>query len=183
LYGPLGFRFVIVEALPSTRIDGVCTWLDRQSPVIGLSIRFDRINAFWHPLLHEVDHIRNLEGLESPVLDLDLVSEEKPSNGDLPEIEMRANAFAADFVIKKSDLDNFIARIRPLYSKQKIQMFAARMKVHPGLVVGQLQHRGEIPYSHYREALEKVRHLLTDAALTDGWGYKPAIGQRSASTL
>jgi HTH-type transcriptional regulator/antitoxin HigA len=104
-----------------------------------------------------------------------LVSEEKSLINELPDGERRANAWAADFVVKKSDLDNFIARIRPLYSKPKIKLFAARMNVHPGLVVGQLQHRGEIPYSHHRETLVKIRYLLTDATLTDGWGYKPAI--------
>ena len=170
-----GIRFVIVEALPSTRIDGVCTWLDRQSPVIGLSMRFDRINAFWHPLLHEIDHLKHREGLEEPILDLDLIAEGPSPDTGLPANEQRANAFAEEFVIKRSDLDNFIARIHPLYSKQKIQLFAARVHVHPGLVVGQLHRRDKIPYSHHRESLVKIRYLLTDAALTDGWGYKPAI--------
>jgi HTH-type transcriptional regulator/antitoxin HigA len=175
LLAEAGIRFVIVEAFPSTRIDGVCIWLDRQSPVIGLSMRFDRLNAFWHPLLHEIDHVKHREGLEEPILDLDLISEDQSPHGELPDSERRANAFAEDFVIKRSDLDNFVARIRPLYSKQKIQLFAARMQVHPGLVVGQLHRRGEIPYSHHRESLVKVRYLLTDIALTDGWGYKPTI--------
>ena len=154
---------------------GSTTWLDRQSPVIGISMRFDRVNAFWHPLIHEIDHVQHREGFEEPILDLDLISEDQSSTDELPESERRANAFAEDFVIKKSDLENFIARIRPLYSKQKIQMFVARMQVHPGLVVGQLHRRGEIPYSHHRETLAKVRYLLTDVALTDGWGHKPAI--------
>jgi HTH-type transcriptional regulator/antitoxin HigA len=153
----VGIRFVIVEALPSTRIDGVCTWLDRQSPVIGLSMRFDRLNALWHPLLHEIDHVKHREGLEEPILDLDLIGDEPSPHAELPDGERRANALAEEFVIKRSDLDNFIARVRPLYSKQKIQLFAARMQVHPGLVVGQLHRRGEIPYSHHRESLVKVR--------------------------
>ena len=41
-----GIRFVIVEALPSTKIDGVCLWLDDKSPVVGMSTRFDRIDNF-----------------------------------------------------------------------------------------------------------------------------------------
>jgi HTH-type transcriptional regulator/antitoxin HigA len=172
-----GIRFVLVEALPSTRIDGVCTWLDRHSPVIGISQRLDRIDGFWFTLLHEMHHVKHHAGQDNPILDVNLVGEDAKSMKDKPEMERLADEFAANFSIKKSDLDNFIARIRPLYSKQRVQAFAARMMVHPGIVVGQLQHRGEIPYSHQREMLVKVRHLITDAALTDGWGYKPSIKQ------
>lgn len=170
-----GIRFVLVEALPSTCIDGVCTWLDRHSPVIGVSQRLDRIDGFWFTLLHEMHHVKHHAGQDNPILDVNLVGEDAKFISDKPEMERLADEFAANFSIKKSDLDNFIARIRPLYSKQRVKAFAARMMVHPGIVVGQLQHRGEIPYSHQREMLVKVRQLLTESVLTDGWGYKPSI--------
>ncbi len=174
-----GIRFVLVETIPSTRIDGVCTWLDRHSPVIGISLRLDRIDGFWFTLLHEMHHVKHHAGQENPILDVNLVGEDAKFINDKPEMERLADEFAANFSIQKSDLDNFIARLRPLYSKQRVKAFAARMMVHPGIVVGQLQHRGEIPYSHQREMLVKVRHLLSDSALTDGWGYKPSIKQES----
>jgi HTH-type transcriptional regulator/antitoxin HigA len=66
--------------------------------------------------------------------------------------------------------------LRPLYSKHRIQDFAARVKVHPGIVVGQLQHRGEISFAHSREMLTKVRHIITASTLTDGWGFMPPRG-------
>jgi len=175
-----GIRLVLVEGLPTTRIDGVCTWLDRHSPVIGISLRFDRIDGFWFTLLHELHHVKHHMGQENPILDVNLVGEDAKLINDKPEMERLADEFAANFSIKKSDLDNFIARIRPLYSKQRVKAFAARMMVHPGIVVGQLQHRGEIPYSHQTEMLVKVRHHLKESVLTDGWGYKPSIKQKSA---
>jgi HTH-type transcriptional regulator/antitoxin HigA len=42
--------------------------------------------------------------------------------------------------------------------------------IHPAIVLGQLQHRGEVDWSHSREMLVKVRHLITPVALTDGFG-------------
>ena len=45
-----GVRFVIVEVLPQSKIDGVCFWLDKNSPVIGMSMRFDRMDNFWFVL-------------------------------------------------------------------------------------------------------------------------------------
>jgi HTH-type transcriptional regulator/antitoxin HigA len=72
-------------------------------------------------------------------------------------------------------LNDFIARVRPLYSEQRILAFAKRINVHPGLVVGQLQRRGEIPYSHFHKYLVKIRHIITQSALTDGWGSIPVV--------
>ena len=166
-----GIRFLVVEHLPQTRIDGATFWLDSQSPVIVLSLRYDRLDWFWHTVLHEMDHVRKRHGLDDDLpIDVALVGEDAASFEDRPEREKEADRFAADFSLSRAELDNFIARIRPLYSKERIKGFAMRMGVHPALVVGQLQFRKEILYSHSRDLLAKVRHLVTASALTDGWG-------------
>jgi HTH-type transcriptional regulator/antitoxin HigA len=166
-----GVRFLIVEALPSTRIDGVCFWLNAQSPVIALSLRYDRIDAFWHTLLHECAHVKYKDGLTGEVnIDTDLVGDEADSSAAKPDAELKADEFASSFFIPKSELDSFIARVRPLFSKTRIQAFAAKLNVHPGLVVGQLQYRKMIPFSHSREMLARIRPILTEVALTDGFG-------------
>ena len=166
-----GVRFLIVETLASTRIDGVCLWLNADSPVIALSLRYDRIDAFWHTLLHECAHVKYRDGLTGEVnIDTDLVGDEADSSAAKPEAELKADEFASGFPIPKSELDGFIARVRPLFSKTRIQAFAAKLNVHPGLVVGQLQHRKMIPYSHSREMLARIRPILTEVALTDGFG-------------
>lgn len=166
-----GVRFLIVETLPGTKIDGVCLWLNPQTPVIALSLRYDRIDGFWHTLLHECAHVKYKDGLAGDVyLDIDLVGDDAELSGPKPESERRADDFAAGFSISKGELDGFIARVKPLFSKTRIQGLAAKLNIHPGLVVGQLQHRKVIPYSHSREMLAKVRHVLTESALTDGFG-------------
>jgi HTH-type transcriptional regulator / antitoxin HigA len=40
-------------------------------------------------------------------------------------------------------------------------------------VVGQLQRRDEIKYSQGRDVLVKIRDLVTQSAVTDGWGRLP----------
>lgn len=168
----MGIRLVIIEPLAGTRIDGVCFWLDEHSPVIALSLRYDRIDWFWFTLMHELEHVKAGDALH---LDTDLVGEGAAKPEDKPESELRADRFATDSLITPRDLDSFIARIRPLYYKEKIRGFANRVGVHPGLVVGQLQFRGEISYAHNREMLAKVRNTITRAALTDGWGCSPPV--------
>lgn len=176
-----GIRFLVLEHLPQTRIDGACFWLDKVSPIVVVSLRYDRIDAFWHTLMHELEHVARRHGLESydyePV-DLDLVSAAAPalSASPRPKSELEVDESASENLIPRSELDHFIARIGPLYSKLKIKGFAARIKVHPGIVVGQLQHRGKISYSHNREMLAPVRQIVTQSALTDGWGHIAPAG-------
>lgn len=166
-----GIRLVVIEHLPRTRIDGACLWLDQKSPVVVLSLRYDRIDHFWHTLFHELGHLKNKHGLkEHQPFDIDIFGETAPSLEARPEVERLVDNFAAHTLIPQAELEHFIARVRPLYSKEKIRGFAVRLKVHPGIVVGQLQHRGEIDWRHSRDMLAKVRHFVVSAALADGWG-------------
>jgi len=163
----LGIRLVIVEPLPRTKIDGACFWLsERSEPVIVLSMRYDRIDYFWYTLAHEIGHVVKGHALS---VDSELVGSEPPDDA-IPKQEEEANEFAVEFLVPQDDLDDFIQRTKPLYSRTKIAGFAAVNKIHPGIVIGQLQHRKEISYSHSRDKLEKIRSIITRTALTDGWG-------------
>lgn len=173
-----GVRVIIIEPLVNTQIDGITFWLDSHSPVIVLSLRFDRIDAFWHTLFHELSHVKHGEGIDVPIIDFDLIDDD--SNTEKPPFELRAEKDAANFSIPESKLDSFILRAHPSYTEQKILGFAALNKVHPGILVGQLHHRFRtsgkgLPFSHQRKFLVKVRHRITESALTDGWGRKPLI--------
>lgn len=164
-----GVRFVVVEHLPGSKIDGVTLWLDNNSPVIGLSLRFDRIDNFWFVLRHEIEHVLNGDGKDSAIIDSDI---ENVLIGieNLPDEEKLANKAAAEFCIPQKDLESFIARVGPLYSQIKILAFAKRNKVHPGLVVGQLQRRIN-RFDIFRKFLIPIRNIITPVALTDGYGY------------
>jgi HTH-type transcriptional regulator/antitoxin HigA len=167
-----GIRFVIVEFLPGAKIDGAAFWID-DVPVIALSLRYDRVNNFWFILRHEIEHILNKDG--QLVVDVEL-TESLQRKDSVPAEETKANEAAAEFLVPKQELDSFILRVRPLYSDQRILLFARRIGVHPGLVVGQLQFRDEVPYTHFHKHLVKVREIITQTALTDGWGAVPATG-------
>lgn len=160
LLASYGIRFVVVEILQNAKIDGAAFWLDSNSPVIAMSIRFDNIGSFWFTLMHEISHIEYrdrflLDDLESSPID---------------EIEERANKEAAEMLIPKERLDTFIKLYSPYYSEARINNLATQLKIHPGIIVGQLQHRKEVDYSHHRKALVKIREIVTATAFTDGWG-------------
>src|SRR6266446_3595534 len=167
-----GVRFLIIESLPHTKIDGACFWLDEFSPVIVLTMRYDRIDNFWYVLTHECGHIENKHGIDgSDILDINLVGDERVLFSAKSEREKIADRFAEEFLIKQSEMEDFVNRLRPAFSKQRIRGFAMKMRVHPGIVLGQLQFREEVGYFHSREMLVKVRGLVTKTALTDGFGH------------
>jgi len=93
----------------------------------------------------------------------------------LPEIERRANDAAADYCIPSDEMEGFVARVNPMFSKPAIVGFACRVKVHPGLVVGQLHGRNLLSYAFHRDFLAKVRAKVTASVLTDGFGNNIAL--------
>jgi HTH-type transcriptional regulator/antitoxin HigA len=166
--GDCGVRFIVVEPLPDVRIDGAAFW-DDMGPVIAVSIRHDRIDGFWFTIMHECSHIRNGDTLS---VDTGMIDATKGIVVSLVDdmIEQRANTEAAASLIPSDELDSFIRRVGPLYPRERIVQFANRIKIHPGIIVGQLQHRRELGYMHLREFLVKVRDNVISTTLTDGWG-------------
>lgn len=164
-----GIRFVVVEHLPSTKIDGATLWLDDNSPVIGMSVRYDRIDNFWFTLFHELAHVKYRDKMS---IDSNITGTDEVELHVKPEFERRADKHASDSLVAPDELLSFIHRIGPLYSEAKINQFANRMKIHPGIIVGQLHARHEFTsgYRAFRGLLTKVRDIVTSSALTDGWG-------------
>jgi len=164
-----GVRFVIVETLPSAKIDGVCFWLDDRSPVIGMTLRFDRIDNFWFVLRHECEHILRGHGRAAVMLDTDLSREGAGTGPNVPEEERVANEAAANFCVPKTKLHAFIARKAPLFYDADIRGFAKTIGVHPGLVAGQLRHAMQ-QYTRFGDYLVKMRSIVVPNAIADGWG-------------
>ncbi len=170
-----GVRLVIVECLPNAKIDGVCFWLDKHSPVVGLSLRFDRIDNFWFVLRHEIEHVlrKDGQGAGKEIIDID-VNGDLPGSSKLPPEEIAANAAAADFCVPKAEMDSFVAGKAPFFAERDVVGFARRLNVHPGLVVGQIQKRTQ-RWDFLRRYLIKVRAFILPSAIVDGWGVSAPI--------
>lgn len=165
MLGECGVRFVIVEGLPGGKIDGVCFWLNKQSPVIGLSLRLNRIDNFWFVLRHEIAHVLNKHGQDREIIDVEL----DKISPDVNEEEQIANAEAGDFCVPQEQMLSFFNRKNPFFSERDTLAFARRMEVHPGLVVGQIQRLAD-RWDFLRRHQVKIREKITPFAMTDGWG-------------
>ena len=164
-----GVRFIIVESLSSAKIDGVCFWLNATSPVIGMSLRYDRIDNFWFVLRHELEHVIQLHGLSEMMLDAELEGDKAGTTENIPEEERIANDAAGRFCVPAKQMQSFIERKAPFFAERDILGFAKTYGIHPGLVAGQLaRHTGR--YERFRKHLVKVRSIVSPGAMVDGWG-------------
>jgi len=164
-----GIRFVIVEQLPVAKIDGVCFWLDENSPVIGLSLRHDRIDNFWFVLRHELEHVRLGHGKSAMMLDAELEGDRAGTGPDIPEEERLANRAGQEFCVPAKKMNAFVERKSPFFSERDLLGFSKLLKVHPGIVAGQLQYiTGR--YERFRSHLANIRSHVLPGAVTDGWG-------------
>jgi HTH-type transcriptional regulator/antitoxin HigA len=174
LLADCGVRFILVEKIPHGEIDGVCFWLDAGSPVIGMSMRRDKIDNFWFVLRHEIEHVLRRHGQESAVVDVELDGERAGTDASVPEQERVANAAAADFCVPADKINSFMVRKHPFYSERDVVAFARTLNRHPGLVVGQMQYRLN-RYDYLTKHLAKVRQFVLSGSIFDGWGQSASV--------
>lgn len=127
-----GIRLVIVPHLLSTYLDGGVLIDQNGIPVIGLTLRYDRLDNFWHTLLHELahihKHIRIMKG--SFIDDSDYEDETDP-------VEREADQIARDTAIPRAQWK--ASDVLQTRTKEAIISFAKMLHVHPAIVAGRVQ--------------------------------------------
>lgn len=148
----VGIRVLILEKLPRTRIDGAAFWLDENSPVVALSLRYNRVDYFWFTLMHELAHILDERACAGRI-DSNLLEEDADAES---ASEKKANERAASWLLPPTALKAFIQANSPAFSAKSIQLFASNLGIHPGIVVGRLQYSKLISYRRHRSMLSAV---------------------------
>jgi len=132
----LGIHLIIEPHLPKTYLDGAAMLLADGSPIIGLTLRYDRIDHFWFSLLHELAHVRlHLRMPDDCFLD-DLDMRVTGSGEDNPEKE--ADRLATEVVIPKEFWEERILREKA--TPAQIKKWADELKIHPALIAGRIRH-------------------------------------------
>lgn len=159
-----GIRFVINEPIPGSKIDGAAMWIKPNMPVIGMTLRFDRLDYFWFTLMHELSHILHRDASIDSATTFEDVEPVEVS-----DIENRANRDAGEWLVDQFALKEFIRRNHPKYSIGAINQFCNQNKILPAIVIGQLQHLGEIDYGRFKKEIGSVRSMIVPASTVDGW--------------
>lgn len=129
-----GIALVVVRHLPKTYLDGAALWTKENVPVVGMTIRYDRIDNFWFCLLHELAHLGRHFG---EVFIDDLQLRERSGDRD-DEREAEADEWAQEALIPTAMWDGHPARLFPTVSN--VLSLAKMANVHPAVVAGRVRH-------------------------------------------
>ena len=127
-----GIAVEIVEHLPGTHLDGATIRSVDGRPVIGLTLRYDRIDNFWFVLLHEIAHAtRHLSKLGQVFIDDLNLSAENDKESD-------ADHWAREAAIPENIWASSEASQSP--SPMAVMALAQELGIHPAIVAGRVRH-------------------------------------------
>jgi HTH-type transcriptional regulator / antitoxin HigA len=140
-----GVVFLLVPSIPGARTSGVARWLNSHKALIQLSLYGKTNDRFWFTFFHEAAHIL-LHDKKDIFLD-------EWDGGELLESlqEDQANQWAGEFLIPLQDTMD----LTQLHSKECVQAFAHELGIHPGIVVGRLQHDQVIPMGNMNDLKDR----------------------------
>lgn len=135
-----GIALVYARHLPKTYLDGAAMRTKEEVPVVGVTVRYDRIDSFWFCLLHELAHIgwHLSADLDHIVDDLTLSKADHTEDWDK---EDEADALAQEALIP-ADLwrDQMLDQeATPL----RVISLAQMAGVHPAIVAGRVRKENE----------------------------------------
>lgn len=133
-----GVAFIVEPPFEKVVVSGVSWWMSPKKAVIQQSGRFKRDDQFWFTFFHEAAHLL-LHSRKAVFIDL-----HRGDGNVSPELEEEANRWAAEFLIPPSALIDFLRRFQR--TEGEVVAFAQSTGVAPGVVVGQLQHRGVLGF-------------------------------------
>lgn len=151
-----GIILVVEPHFSKTYLDGATILVNKDNPVIGLTLRYDRLDNFWFTLLHELAHIARhynsginlfydeIEGIKAI---------------DLDEKEKEADALAEEAILPNAKWEISPARLIP--SSMAANSLASELGVNVALIAGRIRHKGN-KYIYLNKIVNeaKVRHYF-----------------------
>jgi len=152
----LGVRVVVENSLPGMHADGASFVVKNVGPVIGLTLRYDRLDNFWFTLLHEIGHLKLHMKRDPAAVFVDSIEDQDDEPAE-SEIEAEADAFAKDsFVPRDVWLRSDVYRMG---NEPAILALAKKLNIHPAVVAGRLRYE--------RRQYKSFAHLLGSRSVRD----------------
>lgn len=146
LAGAYGVLLVVEPGFKAMKMDGCTFKLSQGTPVIGITIRYNRYDNFWFTLMHELAHISlHYDHLDQPILD------DLDENVD-SDIEIEANIIAKKCLVSTENWRH-IWNVRA--DKRQFLMYCERANLHPAIAAGMLRHQAK-NYRLYPELVQVI---------------------------
>lgn len=148
-----GVLLVLVPAIPKAHVSGIARWLTPTKPIIQMSLYGKTNDRFWFTFFHEAAHIllhaNNAEEKKAVFLDDPL-----SAKSDDPK-EKEADNWAGEWLIP----EKYTPELANLSRKDDVRQFSEKIGIHPGIVVGRLQHDKFIPPSWMNDLKQSFRFV------------------------
>jgi HTH-type transcriptional regulator / antitoxin HigA len=127
-----GITLVVERELSGMKLDGAVIRDDDGAPIVGLTLRYDRLDNFWFTLMHELAHLQKHFGTQAVAFVDDI------SNLDSTDLrEREADALAAESLISRSVWSRSdAARLR---TSAAVVALAGELRISPAIVAGRIR--------------------------------------------
>ncbi|MCZ7642736.1 MAG: XRE family transcriptional regulator, partial [Pseudorhodoplanes sp.] len=153
-----GIVLIVERHLSGSYLDGAAMLADGDTPVVGLTLRYDRLDNFWFVLMHELGHVflHLFDGLR-----FDFFDEESGNDGDA--IEAEADKFALDALIPEALWDQCLSRFA--LSEEAVKIDAETIGIDPSIIAGRIRkERGNYTILNDLVGRDQVRSQLEEAS-------------------
>lgn len=135
-----GVALVILPHLRNSGINGATKWLGKDKVMIAINTRGRDADKFWFAMFHEICHLKQKRVKR-------IMVQGEGNLEDLDEtLELECDQYASDVLIPRFEYKRFLTQ-KDLSAKA-VRQFADRIGIHPGIVVGRLQHDERISYEN-----------------------------------
>ena len=139
LLAQCGIGLEYVNHLPRTHLDGAALRLPDGRPVIGLTLRYDRIDNFWFTLMHELAHIGlHFDDCDEETGFVDDHSLRGVESGGSDNTEQEADQWAQDALIPPEIWGDGAIKEDP--GPIAVIQIASQARVHPAIVAGRIRY-------------------------------------------
>jgi HTH-type transcriptional regulator/antitoxin HigA len=133
-----GIPLVTVAHLPRTYLDGAALKLGDGTPVIGLTLRYDRVDNFWFCLLHELAHVGRQMDVDGEAAFIDDLTLRDLEGAREDPMEVQADEWAEEALIPRAIWETSAVHQQP--TPMTVIGLANALQIHPAIVAGRVRH-------------------------------------------
>ena len=141
-----GVVLTITKPLPGMALSGTTRWLTPRKALTQLSARHLTCDHLWFSFFHEAAHIlfHSKKGIFV-----------QGGKGKLTDADAEADEWASDFLLPRRHWDRFIRESS--FDESDVVQFAASQRIDPSIVVGRLQHEGQLPWNQLNHLKSRLQ--------------------------
>lgn len=132
-----GIQFFVIRHLKKTFLDGAVMILEDDTPIVALTLRYDRIDNFWFCLLHELAHLTKHLSKNALNIIFDEIKQQRVITGREDKNEKEADKIAQNALIPIKYWEKVNLEEKVL-SKEVIQL-SEKLKIHPAIIAGRIR--------------------------------------------